>query len=77
MLARSPGILTVRGCVYQYNNNVHFEGVRFICGPHLAIIGPRESKGRFNGKVRAANESYALKMNIITIITHFCEFTST
>ena len=24
----------------HYNNNVHFEGVRFICGPHLAIIGP-------------------------------------
>ena len=33
------------------------------------------SKGRFNGKVRAANESYARKMNIITIITHFYEFT--
>ena len=52
-----------------YYNNVHFEGVRFICGPHLAIIGPSEA--------RAANESYARKMNIITIITHFYEFTST
>ena len=42
------------------NNNVHFEGVRFICV-----------------KVRVANESYARKMTIITIITHCCEFTST
>ena len=30
---------------------------------------PERSKGRFNGKVRAANESYARKVNIITIIT--------
>ena len=29
---------------YYYNNNVHFEGVRFICGPHLAIIGPSEAR---------------------------------
>ena len=50
------------------SNNVHFKGVRFIC---------ERSKGRFNGKLRAADESYARKMNIITIITHFCEFTST
>ena len=28
----------------NYNNNVHFEGVRFICGPHLAIIGPSEAR---------------------------------
>ena len=28
----------------HYNNNVHFEGVRFICGPHLAIIGPSEAR---------------------------------
>ena len=28
---------------FEYNNNVHFEGVRFICGPHLAIIGPSEA----------------------------------
>ena len=27
-----------------YNNNVHSEGVRFICGPHLAIIGPSEAR---------------------------------
>ena len=25
-------------------NNVHFEGVTFICGPHLAIIGPSEAR---------------------------------
>ena len=29
---------------FQYNNNVHFEGVRFICSPHLAIIGPSEAR---------------------------------
>ena len=28
----------------EYNNNVHFEGIRFICGPHLAIIGPSEAR---------------------------------
>ena len=27
-----------------YNNNVHFEGVRFICCPHLDIIGPSEAR---------------------------------
>ena len=32
---------------------------------------PERSKGQFTGKIRAANESYARKMNIITIITHF------
>ena len=32
---------------------------------------------RFNGKVRAVNEFYPRKMNIIIIITHFCKFTST
>ena len=40
-------------------------------------LRPERSKGRFNGKVRAANESDARKMNIIAIITHFCESTST
>ena len=25
------------------NNNVHFKGVTFICGPHLVIIGPSEA----------------------------------
>ena len=36
------------------SNNVHFEGVRFVRAD--------------NGKMRAANESYALKMNIIVIL---------
>ena len=53
----------------EYDNNVNFEGVRFICGPHLAII--------HIGKIRVSNESYTRKMNIITIITHFCKFTPT
>ena len=67
-----------RWCIASlYYNNVHFEGIRFLCGPHLAIIGPNEARADLNGKVRAANESYARKMNIITIITHFCGFTST
>ena len=35
-------ILSILDC--YYNNNVHFEGVRFICGPHLAIIGPSEAR---------------------------------
>ena len=26
------------------NNNVHFKGVRFSCGPHLAINGPGEAR---------------------------------
>ena len=74
--------MTQPGCtkmaIFQYNNNVHFEGVRFICGPYLAApLSAQAKQGRFNGKVRAANESYARKMNVITIITHYCEFTST
>ena len=28
----------------EYNNNAHFEGARFISGPHLAIIGPSEAR---------------------------------
>ena len=49
------------------SNNVHFPGVRFICSPYLAIkLGPCFARAD-NGKMRAANESYALKMNIIVI----------
>ena len=36
--------LFLKGKTGEYNNNVHFEGVRFICGPHLAIIGPSEAR---------------------------------
>ena len=28
----------------EYDNYVHFEGVRFICDPHLVIIGPSEGR---------------------------------
>ena len=28
----------------KYDNNVHFEGTRFICNPHLAIIGRSEAR---------------------------------
>ena len=51
------------------NQEVHFEGVRFICGLHLVII--------HTGKIRESNESYASKMNIVTIVIHFCKFTPT
>ena len=54
----------------EYNNNVHFEGGRLICRPYLVIIGPSEARDD-NDKIRVANESFARKMNIITIITHF------
>ena len=37
--------------------NLHFSGVRFICFARAD-----------NGKMRAENESYALKMNIIIIL---------
>ena len=50
-------------------DSVHFEGVGFICSPHLVII--------HIGKIRASNESYTRKMNVISIITHFCKFTPT
>ena len=51
------------------NQEVQFEGVRFTCGPHLVII--------HIGKIREPNESYARKMNIVTILVHFCKFTPT
>ena len=41
------------------NNNVHFSGVRFIWRPYFANVN--------NDKMRAANESNVLKMNIIVI----------
>ena len=55
----------------EYDNNIYFAhfDVRFICGPHLVII--------HISKIRASNESYARKMNIITIIIHFCKLTPT
>ena len=50
------------------SNNVHFSGVRFICSPYLAIKSALAFARADNGKMRAANESYALKMNIIVIL---------
>ena len=35
------------GCVRpqaEIDNNVHLKGIRFICGPHLAIIDPSEAR---------------------------------
>ena len=29
---------------HEYDNTVHFEGVRLICGPHLVIIGLSEAR---------------------------------
>ena len=49
----------------EYDNDVHFEDVRFICGPHPVII--------HINKIRASDESYARKMNVIIIIGHFCQ----
>ena len=63
-------IITVFLLYFQYNNNVHFEGGRLICSPYLVIIGPSEARDD-NDKIRVANESFARKINIITIITHF------
>ena len=51
-------------------NNVHFSGVRFICSPYLAIKSALAFARADDGKMRAANESYALKMNIIVILSH-------
>ena len=44
--ASISGVRALRSYVKQvceYNNNVHFKDVRFICSPHLAIIGPSEA----------------------------------
>ena len=52
-------------------NNVHFLGVRFISSPYLSLkIGPCFAQAD-NGKMRATNESYALKMNIIVILQNW------
>ena len=40
-----------------------------ICNPCLIIIGPSVARDD-NDNIKAANESYARKTNIITIITH-------
>ena len=44
--AQEMNIITIiTHFLYVYkNNNVHFKGVRFICGPHLAIVGPSEAR---------------------------------
>ena len=51
------------------SNNVHFSGVRFICSPYLAIKLALASLGLIMARCGAANESYALKMNIIGILS--------
>ena len=44
-LKEAGAIQKIYSCTTSvYNNNVHFKGVRFICGPHLAIIGPSEAR---------------------------------
>ena len=50
------------------SNNVHFSGVRFICSPYLAI---KSALASLAIKSALANESYALKMNIIVILAYF------
>ena len=50
------------------SNNVRFSGLKFICSPYLAIKSALASLGPISGKIRAANEYYALKMNIIVIL---------
>ena len=53
------------------SNNVHFSGERLICNPYLIIIVPRFARAD-NDKIRAANESSALKMNIIVKLKFNC-----
>ena len=50
------------------SNNVHFSGVRCICSPYLAIKSALASLGPIIARCRAANEFYALKMNLIVIL---------
>ena len=40
------------------------------CSPYLAIISPNEARDD-NDNIRVANETFAQKMKIITIIIHF------
>ena len=52
------------------SNNVHFSGVRSFAALTFAIkIGPCSARAD-NGKMPAANESYALKMNTIVIVVN-------
>ena len=52
------------------SNNVHFSGEGLICNPYLIIIVSRFAWAD-NDKIRAANESSALKMTIIVIVAIF------
>ena len=49
------------------SNNVHFLGVSSFATLTLPLNGPCFARAD-NGKMQAANESYALKMNIIVIL---------
>ena len=49
---------------------------RLICNPYLIIFVPRFARAD-NGKIRAANESSALKMNIIVILIRDLQLTFT
>ena len=51
------------------SNNVHFSDERLICNPYVIILVPRFAQAD-NDKIQAANESSALKMNIIVILSY-------
>ena len=59
---------------YKYDNITMFilraEDSIADCSPYLVIIGPNEARDD-NDNIRVANETFAQKMKIITIITHF------
>ena len=61
----------------EYDNNAHFEDGKIHLWAASCYYLPERSKGRINIKINATNEFYARKMNIITIIAHFCKFTLT
>ena len=55
------------------SNNVHFSGQRLLCNPYLIIIVPRFARAD-NDKIRAANESSTLKMNITVILERLNDY---
>ena len=59
---------------YKYDNITMFilraEDSIADCSPYLVIIGPNEARDD-NDNIRVANETFAQKMKIIIIITHF------
>ena len=62
-------VCNIPRCSFDTNITIMF--ILRALWPASCHYQPEQGKGQFNVEIRAANESYDQRMNIIGIITHF------